>query len=127
MKNFKMGFIMAIAVTTLLITSCKKDDCVAPDVAENIIGTWKVQFSSSVVEFKTDGTLEDPDDALIGGEINGEALDQKTYVATNDSLFLVAASANTSSSVDVALPIEGNECDKITLELLGINVALNRE
>ncbi len=62
---------MAVKIPGILaITACKEDECVAPDLADNIIGTWKVARDGNSVEFQTDGTLIDPNDALIGAEIN---------------------------------------------------------
>ena len=44
------------------------------------------------VEFQSDGTLIDPNDAIIGGESNGVVFTVKTWSATN-SVLSVSASA----------------------------------
>ncbi len=122
----KMLFLVVIGMV-FVISACSEDECVAPGISENIIGSWKVTAGTGVVEFKTDGTFTDPDDDLIGGEINGEVLDQKTYSVTTDSLFVEAASATSSNAVSAAFPVEGNECDKITVSLIGTNVDFIRQ
>ncbi len=124
--TIKQVMILVLAVATIGFTSCKDDECTAPGLSENIVGTWEVQFSGSEAEFQSDGTLVDPDDAIIGGEINGVVLDQKSWSAVGeDSLYVRAASG--SSSIDATLPILKNECDQITTEIIGISVNLNRK
>lgn len=127
MTYLKNAFILFAALAVVTLSACSEDDCTAPDVSTNIIGTWTVTGGTGTVEFKTDGTLIDADSDLIGGEINGEVLDQKSYVATNDSLFLEAASSTSANSVSATLPIEGNECDKITISIIGIQGELLRQ
>lgn len=127
MNQVKRVLFLVVIGMVFVISACSEDECVAPGVSENIIGNWKVTAGTGVVEFKTDGTFTDPDDDIIGGEINGEILDQKTYTATSDSLFVEAASATSSNAVSATFPVEGNECDKITVSLIGTNVELTRQ
>lgn len=117
--------LLTFAVSLLFLMSCKKD-CEAPALSENIIGKWEVVLSGDQAEFKSDGTLIDPDDAIIGGEINGVVLDQKSFmVLPGDSLFVEAKSG--SSKIDATFPVTKNECDEITLEFLGIGVGMTRK
>ncbi len=125
-KNKTMNkFALVLICAALSLTSCKKD-CEAPALAENILGSWTVSWETNSVEFKSNGTLIDPNDALIGGEINGTVLDEKTYsVIGSDSLYLRAE--NGAQFIETTLPISGNECDVITVSILGISGTLNRE
>jgi hypothetical protein len=127
MKLFKLGLFLLLSLNLVVLTSCGDDDenCVAPAVSENIIGTWTVM--GSTVEFQSDGTLIDPDGALIEVEINGEIYDQKSYVVNDNTLELTAMPSNGSGSSSADLEIAGNECNKITLSVLGFSVDMNRQ
>lgn len=126
MKLFKLGFFLLLSLNLLVLTSCGDDDnCVAPAVSENIVGSWTIM--GSTVEFQSDGTLIDPDDAIFGTEINGVVYDQKTYVATDTNLEVTAMPSSGSGSASADLDIVGNECDKITFSIIGISVDMNRK
>jgi hypothetical protein len=123
MKNLKYTLLLFALLSTLLITACGDDDgdCVPPDVPENIIGKWSVSTGGNV-EFKADGTLIDPDDALtVGG-----GLDQKTYVATNVKLTVTAQNLSGSSFLETDFDIFSNDCDQIVLTFLTNSIELNR-
>ncbi len=126
----KVSFLCLVLIGAVL-SACKDEPidpaCVAPQVSSNIVGTWKVTGGVSTVEFKADGTLLDPESDIIGGEINGDTLKVKTYVASNDSLYVKAASATSANFVDVTFPITGNACDTITLDFINIPILLVRQ
>jgi len=114
-------FLMAM-MGVLLISACSEDDdCTPPDVEENIVGEWSVSTTGNVVEFQADGTLIDPEDDLFG--VSGD--DQKSYVINGDELEVTTEFSGGSSSV--TFDIEDNQCDKITISILGSNVDLNRQ
>lgn len=110
---------------TLSIFSCGSEDCTVPTLAENIIGSWEVALNKSTVEFKTDGTLIDPTEILISGEINGTILDEKSYEVEDASTLTVRASKG-SQFVEVSYQVIKNECNEITLEVLGFATDLRR-
>lgn len=126
MKRFKLGFLLLLSLNLMILTSCGDDDdnCAAPAVSENIVGSWTVL--GSTVEFQSDGTLIDPDDALIAAEVNGVVYDQKSYVATDDNLTVTAMPSGGGGSVSGDLEITGNECDKITMSQLGFTIEMSR-
>ncbi len=75
-ENLIFLFVGLLLMTTA--TSCKKDKvedkvedtCTAPELKKNIVGTWESRDASgskSMIEFKDDGTYDDPDDAIVGG------------------------------------------------------------
>lgn len=127
MKFLKQGLV--VLMFALFITACTQEDtdCVAPAVDQNIVGTWTVTGGVATVEFEANGTLIDPSDDILGGVINGDTLSVKTYSIANDTLYTVAASATTTNSIDAQFPIDDNECDKITLSVIGLPFVLTRE
>lgn len=122
----RKGLFLLLAAATLCFTSCGDDDCTAPALSENIVGSWTV-VTGETVEFQSDGTLVDPDDGIIGAEVNGVVFSDKSYaILGSDSLFVEAADPAGSGSTSFTFPVTENECDDITLELLGVGVGLSR-
>jgi len=115
-------------LTSLLILSiaCNKDDpCVVEDLQYTIIGKWTVNYpriSVGNVEFKPDGTLIDPSDALIGLY---EGTGEKHYEVLSNSSFIATVEYNGSPS---GSPIEVTSytCDEIVLFRNSITFKLNR-
>lgn len=110
----------------MLVTSCQKDDCDAPPVGQNIVGTWKVDNQSGSVVFQADGTLLDPNDLLIDGEVNGMVLDNKTWMLVPGDYLLLSAD-NGSTSLESEFYITRNDCNRITLEVFFVAVDLRRK
>ncbi len=129
MNFLKQGLAVLVIASALFMTSCTQEDsdCTPPAVSQNIVGSWTVTGGVATVEFEANGTLVDPSDDILGGVINGDTLSVKTYSVANDTLYTVAASATTTQSIDAKFPITKNECDKITLSILGIPFVLTRE
>lgn len=120
--------LLTIAVA-LFMTACTQDNstCTPPAVEQNIVGTWTITQGTGTIEFKSNGTLVDPSDDVLGGVVNGDTLSVKTYTVANDTLSVTAASATTTNSMNADFPIVDNQCDKITISILGINAELNRQ
>lgn len=128
MNFLKQGLAVLVVAVALFMSSCTQDqDCTAPAVETNIIGSWTVTGGTATVEFQSNGTLVDPSDDVLGGEINGDKLTVKTYSISNDTLYTTAASPTTTNSIDAQFPITKNECDKITVTLIGIPVVFTRQ
>lgn len=130
MNYLKNGLFLLLAFTVLGLSSCSKDDedCVAPDLAENIIGTWDLELSMGEVEFQADGTLIDPDDTLFGVEINGVVYSEKTYVVDGTTLSVTAAAPNGGGSSSADFEVTSNECDEIVLDIgFGFSDTMNRK
>lgn len=126
-----LSYSLIVLLSLTIFSSCKKDDdsCTAPSLSENIIGTWSPEWATTTVEFNTDGTLDDPGDALIGAEVNGVVYSDKTYnVVSDEELYVRAADPNNSTlAVEATVDVTVNECDKITISLLGAEASMNRE
>ena len=122
MNYLKNYLFLLTAVTVIGLSSCKKDDCTAPAISENIIGNWSVTLGSGDVEFKTDGTYVDDDEALFGVEVNGVVYDQRTYVINGTTLTLTVSTPDGSGSSSTEFEVTQNECDeiKLTVDFLGI-------
>lgn len=118
--------LICLLFSAIVISSCRKDDCSPPYAGENIVGTWRVNGSSDTVVFLEDGTLLDPKDALISGEINGEVLDSKSWsIIPGDYLLLRAENMN--SVLESEFEIVDNRCNRIDLEVFFVSVRLDRK
>lgn len=124
MKNYFL-----IAITMLALAACSKDDdCNSESLATTILGSWNVYVlgqNQGEVEFKSDGTLVDENDLIIGGEIGGVTLDEKTYEVIGDDLLSTTA-ASGSSSIGFDYDIVSYSCDKIEFDFGGFNAELRR-
>jgi archaellum component FlaF (FlaF/FlaG flagellin family) len=125
MNFLKNGFFLLTAFTIISLASCSKDDdCTAPAIDVNIIGTWDAVLGSGEVEFKTDGTYVDDDEALFGVEVNGVVYDQRTYAISGDTLTLTVANPNGSGESSVEYEVSQNECDEIKLEVDAFGIVI---
>ena len=106
-----------------LFTACNDDDddCMAPALSENIVGEWEVSSTNDVVEFQSDGTLVDPNDAVIAGSSNSD----KTYVASGMTLTVTLSEGGSSFSTE--FDVTSNECDEITVSFIGNDVVFTRQ
>jgi len=127
MNFFKNLLLLSLVLGVVGLSSCKDDDCVAPELAENIVGTWAPQLSGGEVEFQADGTFIDPDDALYGVEINGVVYSDKTYSVSGTTLTITVSDPNGSGTSSSDFEITQNECDEIKISFLIISETLKRK
>ncbi|MEZ4686130.1 MAG: hypothetical protein R3B47_08710 [Bacteroidia bacterium] len=121
--------LLALSLLALFFSSCK-NDCVAPALSENILGTWSVSTESgSEVEFKSGGELVDANGVLIDGESNGVPFSEKSYATNADSstISFFAYTPDSTGGVEYTVNVTQNECDKVVFELIGIPVTLKRK
>jgi hypothetical protein len=123
----KFKALIVLLSASLMFGSCG-EDCTLTTLDEIIIGSWDVIAlgqNTGTIEFLADGTLIDPDDALIGGEINGTVLDEKTYEVLSSTQFNARAAKGTSF-VDADFDVTSFDCDDIIIDLFGFDVNLKR-
>ena len=123
-SNFLLlAFLLAVTV------ACNKDDdAPCTDLGDTLIGSWSVTaigLDLGDVEFKTDGTLIDPDDVLIGGEVGGVVLDEKSYTVNGNTSFNTKAEKG-SNSTEVEYQVSSIKCDEISISILGIGATMKR-
>ena len=117
---------MIALVGLVAMISCSKDkDC--DNLSTNIVGKWELGFDNSIVEFKSDGTLVDQNDGLIGGEFNGSILSMKTYTVEGSDLKIRAEEANGGQFLSTSFEVTESTCDEITFSFLGIPVKMTRQ
>ena len=116
--------------STIVFASCKKDDnCDDTNLSTTIVGEWSVSalgFVVGDVEFKSDGTLIDVDDVLVGGEIGGQPLDEKSYTVNGNSSITVRAE-NNSGSLEFDFDVSEYSCEEISMDVSGIPASLDRK
>lgn len=129
MSTLRTTLLSFTVLFMLFLTACAPDNssCTPPVISQNIIGTWTVTGGSGTVEFKSNGTLVDASDDLVGGEINGDVLSVKTYTIANDTLSVMAASPTTTNKLNVDFPIVDNQCNEISISIAGITGKLTRQ
>ncbi|MEP6794869.1 MAG: hypothetical protein ABJB16_11120 [Saprospiraceae bacterium] len=120
-----------LSLALIISSSCKKDDCVPGNLDTNIIGTWNVKALGQdlgVVEFHANGTLIDPDDALIGGESGGQILDVKTFEVLSNVLVRVQAeNADHSAAIAAEYDITSYTCDDVVMSVFGLEANMSRK
>lgn len=126
MKIFNL---LVLASLLAFTTSCDKDDDVdCNNLSETIVGEWTVTalgLDLGDVEFKSDGTLIDPDGVLIEGEVGGVVFDEKSYTVDGNESF-TAKAENGGNSAEVEYTVTSLECNEINLSVLGIAATMNR-
>ncbi|HJW28797.1 MAG TPA: hypothetical protein VJ508_06045 [Saprospiraceae bacterium] len=128
--SIKMKYLLFSLALLCSVLACSKDNnCNAESLSTAIVGKWKVVVfgqTTGDVEFKADGTLIDEDDALIGGEVGGVVLDEKSYTIHSDDLMSVKAEKN-SNEIEYDLDISSFSCDEIVFDLGGIPGSLQKK
>lgn len=65
-------------VIVVLLVGCKSktEDCVAPAIDKNLVGTWKAvviedseESGTGTLTFNADGTINDPGNLFLGGPV----------------------------------------------------------
>ena len=126
----KLKLMLLCASAILFLTACGKDkeNCPSDDLGSVIVGLWDVNALGQAVgqvEFKADGTLIDQNDVLIGGEVNGTTLDEKTYTVPSNQT-LKAKAAKGSQFTEVEFDVSNFSCDEVQLTVLGLSATLTR-
>lgn len=115
---------LCLGIGLSALPGCKDDEpgvteeCVAPELAINIIGEWNKD--DDIVEFKSDGSISDPQGHIIDPEIIGATLPEKTYEVTSDSTLNITSSSTDltqSSTQEVTVP--QSECNLLRLSFQG--------
>lgn len=126
-----MKILNLLLLASLLAVSiaCNKDeDDPCTDLGDTIVGSWSVNalgMDVGDVEFKSDGTLIDPDGVLVEGEVGGVILDEKSYVVHADTSFTCIASKG-SNSLSFDYDVISFSCDEIKMDVIGIVATMSR-
>ena len=125
--KFKLQFVLMAFIATLVFSSCG-DDCELTTLSEVIVGEWELEINDNKgeVEFLVGGALSDPDGILIGGELGGVELDEKSYTVNSETSFTVVAEKGTNM-LSLDLDVDSYECDKIILNFTGAQVEMKRK
>jgi hypothetical protein len=132
MKRLPFFFLIVFGFLIFATPACKDketnpiENCEVPELAINIIGQWN--SNDIMVEFKSDGTIDDPENIIIDSEIIGQQLDFKSYSVESETL-LVITSANADGSVSSTQDVNVTEsaCDVLRLDFQGnYNLTLTR-
>jgi hypothetical protein len=119
----KRSLLLMLLSGLFVFTACndEDEDCMPPALSENIVGEWQVSTTNDIVEFQADGTLVDPNDAVIAGSANSE----KTYVASGMTLTVTLSEGGASFSSE--FDVTSNECDEIVVSFVGADVTFTRQ
>ena len=123
-----LNFLLLAFLLAVTVACNKDDDAPCTDLGDTLIGSWSVTaigLDLGDVEFKSDGTLIDPDDVLIGGEVGGVVLDEKSYTVNGNTSFNTKAEKG-SNSTEVEYQVSSISCDEISISILGIGATMKR-
>ncbi len=120
----KISSIALVAGVVLLCACSKDEDC--SNLSTNIIGTWELSFDEVLVEFKSDGRLVDTNDAIIGGQVNGTSLSEKTYSVDDETITVRAESVEGNQFVETSFDVTESNCNEISIAFLGFPAKLKR-
>jgi hypothetical protein len=123
-----LNFLLLAFILSVTVACDKDDDAPCTDLGDTIVGSWSVTALSmdlGDVEFKSDGTLIDPDDVLIGGEVGGVVLDEKSYTVNGNTSFNTKAEKD-GNSTEVEYDVTSIKCDEINISILGIAATMKR-
>lgn len=126
MKNLCYALFSLLLVASY---SCKKEDCAPGELSTNIVGEWTVTslgFVAGDVEFNANGSLVDQEDVLIGGEIGGVILNEKSYMVESNTRFSVRA-ANGTNFIESDVEVLRYTCDEMTIEVAGFEATMKRK
>ncbi len=85
-----------------------------------IVGVWEVD-SNGTVEFKADGTFIDDDDSLVD---NANDKPMKYFV---DSESAIRIRVTLITDIDYLVSIKEKECDRILMNVTGLDATLRRQ
>lgn len=87
------------------------------DLSTTIAGTWTATWRTdqAPVTFQADGTLLDPNDALLGRQLNGYSYSKKNYeIRANNNLYLRAEDPMDSSNYEsITVPVSYFDCNAL--------------
>lgn len=130
MKIFKLSFLALAFVAFVGLSSCDDEDdtCTPPALSANIVGTWSLDYEpGSSVTFNSDGTYNDDAGVLLD---IGDPSPDKTRTYTVDdaaSTFQLTVEDTDGQSIFATFTVADNQCDQITLDILGITAVMSRQ
>lgn len=121
MKNLLYFF---IGLGILATSACNDDDDCVPGFLEDVIvGEWSVSSNGTHdgnVEFLSDGTYLDPNEALVFNPNN----DDMVYFVDSDTQIRIRVQLITPA--DYIIQIQDYGCDEINLSAVGLDYTLTR-
>ncbi len=125
MKTCKLFLISLLAISVL--SACSKDDDDCDNLSTNIVGTWQFEFDGSQVEFKSDGTLEDPNETLLSADFGAGALTEKTYTVEGNTLNVRVTESGGSQFAATTFDVTESSCNEIELSFIGLKFTMQRQ
>ncbi|HAK75541.1 MAG TPA: hypothetical protein DCM71_01190 [Runella sp.] len=117
--------LVSFFVVIVLLVGCKSksEDCVAPAIDKNLVGTWKAvviedseESGTGTLTFNADGTISDPGNLFLGSPVT-----KSTWKVIGGDVETTFATSGTSvSSVSFTFKVKENTCTKIVLDVFGL-------
>ena len=117
--------LVSFFVVIVLLVGCKSksEDCVAPAIDKNLVGTWKAvviedseESGTGTLTFNADGTINDPGNLFLGSPVT-----KSTWKVIGGDVETTFATSGTSvSSVSFTFKVKENTCTKIVLDVFGL-------
>lgn len=115
----------AFFVIAVLFIGCssKSEECVAPTIEKNLVGTWKAvviedseESGTGTLTFNADGTINDPGNIFLGSPVS-----KSTWkVVSGDVETTFSTNSAPISTVSFTFKVKENTCTKIILDVFGL-------
>ena len=112
-------------VIVVLLVGCKakSEECIAPAIDKNLVGTWKAVVTedgdvsgTGTLTFNADGTINDPQGIFLGSPTSKSTW--KVVGGDVEAKFITNSAP--ISSVSFTFKVKENTCTKIVLDVFGL-------
>jgi hypothetical protein len=111
-------------VVIVLVLGCtsKSEECIAPAIDKNLVGTWKAVVTedgdvsgTGTLTFNADGTINDPGNLFLGKPIS-----KSTWKVVGGDVETKFTMDGPVSYVSFTFIVKENTCTKIVLDVFGL-------
>lgn len=117
-------FLFSFLVIAVLLVGCKSksEECIAPAIDKNLVGTWKAVVTedgdvsgTGTLTFNADGTINDPQNLFLGSPVS-----KATWKVVGGDVETKFTMDGPVSYVSFTFIVKENTCTKIVLDVFGL-------
>jgi hypothetical protein len=121
-KNLRISISFLVIVVLLVGCKSKSEECIAPTIDKNLVGTWKAvviedgdESGKGTLTFNADGTINDPGNLFLGKPVSKSTW--KVVIGDVETKFTMDGPV---SYVSFTFKVKENTCTKIVLDVFGL-------